>query len=101
MKSNKRLAVAYLVRHPEEQPEASKSLLVKIGMYDRQASELNKAINEAAETIEKLQVKFHETVGAIDVLVGIIAEMIPDDQAKEMSEKYLAENQKEGPNAKG
>jgi len=99
MKSNKRLAVAYLVRHPDEQPEASKNLLAKIGMYDRQAAELNKAINEAAETIEKLQVKFHETVGAIDVLVGIIAESIPDDQAKEMSEKYLSE--KEEPNAKG
>jgi len=101
MKSNKRLAVAYLVRHPEEQLESSKGLLSKINMYDRQASELNKTINEAAETIEKLQVKFHETIGAIEVMVGIVAETIPDDMAKAMSEKYLAECQKEEPNAKG
>ena len=92
-KSNKRVAVAYLVRHPEFRPEGSKKLIEKIVSYDRQVTELNRAVNEAAVAIHKMQDQFNQSLGAMEVLIDIVAEGIPDDKAKEWSEIYMKEQE--------
>jgi uncharacterized coiled-coil protein SlyX len=100
VKSDQRVAVAYLVQHPEERPEESKKLLERIVVYDRQVTELNRAINDAASAIEKMQEQFNKCLGGMSAMVDLVAESIPDYQAKVWADKYLKEKEEQS-DAKG
>jgi predicted negative regulator of RcsB-dependent stress response len=97
MEKETRLAIAYLSRHVDEQPDESKSIFEKLMMYDQQASNIDAALKDAYTAIEKLNKEFQKTIGAIEALVGVAEKFIDKNKQKEWAAKYVSETKNINP----
>jgi hypothetical protein len=82
------VSVAYLMSHPDKQPEELKKLFAKLSNYDSIANNINDAINQAKKSINELKPKLDQTIGSITALSGIIAESMPKDNIEEYCLAY-------------
>ena len=70
----RKIAVAYLVRNTEEQPENTKKLFIKLGACEGAAERTNIALSKANEAVSQLQNKFYQILGSIDTLSDLVVE---------------------------
>jgi len=86
------VSVAYLMSNPDKQPEETKKLFDKLNVYDRNARNIQSAIEQAKKSINELQPKLEQIIGAITAISSVVAEMIPVDQAEEYCMAYNLPN---------
>ena len=74
------ISVSYLLSHPDIRPEESQKLFKKLEIYDKNAQNIQEAINQAKKSINELRPKFEQVVGAITAISSVIADTIPEDK---------------------
>jgi len=82
------IAVAYLLRHVELQPEETKSLFKKLEEYDKGARNIQATIREAQKSITELRSNMDQVIGSITAVSELISEKIPPEKIDEFCLAY-------------
>jgi len=86
-----KMAVAYLMRNKNEQPEELTKFFDKLEGYEKSAASTNFAIAQGREALSQLETKFYHLLGSIDTMSDVITEELKkesEDKINEWCEKY-------------
>lgn len=86
------IAVSHLIRAKEERPEGTEKLFGKLSTLENAAAQTSNAINATEQTLGELNQKFMQTIGSLQTITELIAEMLPEDKIQEWCEKYTPPN---------
>ena len=87
-KQKSSIAVAYLIKHKEEWPESTVRFFNKLQFYEKSASNILGAIEEAKRSLAHLQSNMEQLNGSIYSIVELISEDLPKDKIQGWAEKF-------------
>jgi len=83
------IAVSHLVREKSERPEDTAKLFQKLETTERAAAQTNSAIQQAEASLNELSSNFMRTIGSLQTITELIAEMLPEEKIDEWCAKYV------------
>ena len=87
-KQKSNIAVAYLIKHKEEWPESTVRFFNKLQFYEKSASNILGAMEEAKRSLAHLQSNMEQLNGSIYSIVELISEDLPKDKIQGWVEKF-------------
>ena len=87
-KQKSSIAVAYLIKHKEEWPESTVRFFNKLQFYEKSASNILGAMEEAKRSLAHLQSNMEQLNGSIYSIVELISEDLPKDKIQGWAEKF-------------
>lgn len=84
-----KLAVAALSQNPDlPRPEGTEKLFKKLNSCENAMKTTMMAAEETKKTLDELQGRMDQTIGALTSVVELIADEIPEDQILDLAEKF-------------
>jgi len=83
-----KIAVAYLIKNKEEWPDGSERFFQKLEGYEKSASIIFGAMEEAKKSLMELQSKAEQLNGSIASVVELISEDLPKEKIHGWAEKF-------------
>jgi len=88
---SKNMAISYLLKHNELRPDESKKLFERLEQYDKVASNIHQAYENAEKSMAELGNQLLTVKGSIQAIVGVISDLIDKNLLTELSKKYIEE----------
>ena len=82
------MAVAYLIRNKELQPDGVSQAFEQLMNHEKDAKSIDDQIKNAQKAIEELTSKFEYKLGAIEAAADMISTLIPADRIDEWAILY-------------